>query len=139
MLFIALMSSWLSRLAKEHYRRALKQGDRAGLLLSVNREITATLDLGELLGRILREAAHVIPCRGAAVLLLDRSREIVERVLVTGDFREPAGGAVEHSLREGMRLTAAARFPPALSPPTARRRASTPIAAAFSATHSVAA
>jgi signal transduction histidine kinase len=102
MLFIALMSSWLSRLAKEHYRRALKQGDRAGLLLSVNREITATLDLGELLGRILREAAHVIPCRGAAVLLLDRSREIVERVVVTGDFREPAGGAVERSLREGM-------------------------------------
>jgi K+-sensing histidine kinase KdpD len=94
MLFIALMSSWLSRLAKEHYRRALKQGNRAGLLLSVNREITATLDLGELLGRILREAAHVIRCRGAAVLLLDRSREIVERMLVAGDFREPAAGAV---------------------------------------------
>jgi signal transduction histidine kinase len=102
MLFIALMSSWLSRLAKEHYRRALQQGDRAGLLLSVNREITGTLDLGELLGRILREAAHVIPCRGAAVLLFDRSRETVERVLVTGEFLEPAPGTVERSLREGM-------------------------------------
>jgi signal transduction histidine kinase len=102
MLFIALMSSWLSRLAREHYRRALRQGDRAGLLLAVNREITGTLDLGELLGRILRATAHVIPCRGAAVLLLDRSHETLERVLVTGDFPEPAPETVERSLREGM-------------------------------------
>jgi signal transduction histidine kinase len=102
MLFIALMSSWLSGLVIDHYRRALKQGDRAGLLLAVNREITSTLDLAELLVRILREAARVLPCRGAAILLLDRRRETVERVLVTERFARPADDTIEQSLRGGM-------------------------------------
>ena len=102
MLFMAVMSGWLSRLVKEHYRRALAEGDRAALLLAVHREITATLDLDELLRRILGAAANVIPCRGAAILLFDRSREKLERVLVTGAFPEPDAGASEASLRQGM-------------------------------------
>jgi signal transduction histidine kinase len=111
MLFTAVMGSLLSREATEHYRRALKEGDRAGLLLSVNREITSTLDVSELLGRIVREAAHVIPCRGAAILLFDRGRDTVERVLVAGDFAEPEPRAIEASLRRGVLREARERGP----------------------------
>jgi signal transduction histidine kinase len=101
MLFIALMSSWLARLVREHYRRALVEGDKAALLLAVNREITSTLDLSDLLGRILRAAANVIPCRGAAILLLDRNRHGLERALVTDGFAEPAAAAIEAAVRQG--------------------------------------
>lgn len=100
--FVAVIVGVLSRDAKTYYRRALKEGDKAGLLLSVNREITATLDLSELLSRLLREAANVIPCRGACLILLDRSGERSEQVASAGGFPRPTPNELEASLRGGV-------------------------------------
>ncbi len=100
--FTAFMGSMLSHEVMQHYRHALREGDKAGLLLSVNRQITSTLDLSQVLERILHEAAHAIPCRKAAIVLLDRSHERVERVLVAGGFTELREEPLERSLREGL-------------------------------------
>jgi signal transduction histidine kinase len=100
--FVALIAGVLSRDARTYYRRALKEGDKASLLLSVNREITSTLDLADLLSRILREVLSAIRCRGACIVLLDRALRKPERVVVAGEFPPLEIGDVEESLASGV-------------------------------------
>jgi signal transduction histidine kinase len=100
--FSALLGGLLSREARENQRLALREGDKARLLLAVHREISATLDLPELLRRLLEQAIGVISCRGAAVILLDRSSQRIDRAVVAGDLPGPPADAASASLASGL-------------------------------------
>lgn len=99
--FVALMGGLLSREVRRSTREALREGDKATLLLSVIREITSTLDLEELLGRLLQEALRAIPCAGAAGVVLAPGGEGVERIVARGDLPPLDPQALRVSLQHG--------------------------------------
>lgn len=67
--FVALLGGLLSAEARRQHARAVKEKERAALLLTLNREIVASSDLRELLSRMLRETLRVVSGSGACVVL----------------------------------------------------------------------
>jgi signal transduction histidine kinase len=87
--FVALLGGLLSGEARRQHGRAVKERERASLLLSLNRQIIASSDLSGLLSRILKETLRIVPGRGACVILRAVGEERADRVIVAGDLAPP--------------------------------------------------
>ena len=87
--FVALLGGLLSGEARRQHGRAVKDRERASLLLFLNRQIIASLDPSELLSRILKETLRVVPGRGACVILRRVGDARVDRVIAAGDIAPP--------------------------------------------------
>jgi signal transduction histidine kinase len=99
--FIALLGGLLSREEKRQKGNAVAERDRSELLLSVNRAINSTLDLPEMLQRIIDEGLRAIDCRGGCLVLLDGFGGKAERVAVAGSFTMSAAKQISASWAKG--------------------------------------
>lgn len=95
MYFVALLGGLLSGETRRQHRSAVKERERASLLLSLNRQIIAAPDLAELLTRMLAETLRVLPSRGACVILRRDGAVVPEKVVSAGDLAPPSQAEAE--------------------------------------------
>ena len=88
---VAGIGGMFVRREKYHARRSAEDQRRLGRFLVASHAFS-TLDVATLSQQLADEAARLIPCRGACVILLDRRQERIERLVTAGRFPLPQAG-----------------------------------------------
>lgn len=96
--FVALIGGLLSREARRQHALALREKERASLLLALTREVGSASDLEDLLSRILAETLRAVPSRGGAIVLRDARGGEPERIVAAGEAPAFGGDAARSVL-----------------------------------------
>lgn len=98
---IAGISGMLAYERQPQGQRPTPERSRAERLLSFHRALLS-LDLDALLQQIADHLVHLVPCRGAAVLLIDFQRKRTDRVAASEHFPIPSAHELNAALTNGV-------------------------------------
>jgi signal transduction histidine kinase len=98
---IAVISGMFAYERSPQEQRIAPERSRAERLLSFHRALLS-LELDELLQQIADEIVRLVPCHGAAVLLIDFQRKRTDRVAASEHFPVPSAHELNASLTNGI-------------------------------------